>query len=155
MKIFDAIVDYYNKIFARKVTARGREGRPENHPKKQEKVYFESVTIVEKTPKNDFIKEKEFVTVVYNNKPMWALFRCPCKCSQVISLSLQSVHRPSWTVTKSPKGRPTLHPSVWQNNGCCSHFWIKDGRVYWCGSSGVEPYIADPEYYSKPKKFYS
>ncbi|MDM9644782.1 DUF6527 family protein [Rhizobium sp. S163] len=28
--------------------------------------------------------------------------------------------------------RPTLHPSVWRNSGCRSHFWVRRGRIAWC-----------------------
>jgi hypothetical protein len=114
------------------------------------KVHFNSLKIVSKTPGNAAIKEKEFITIINENKSYWAMFRCPCGCGTVISLSLQRIHKPSWTVTKSKHGRPSLHPSVWQNKGCRSHFWIKDGRVYWCGNSGIEPWIADPKHYSRP-----
>lgn len=114
------------------------------------KVHFDFLKIVSKTPGNAAIKEKEFVTVIHKNTPYWAMFRCPCGCGTVISLSLQKNHKPSWSVRKSKHGRPSLHPSVWQNKGCCCHFWIKDGRVYWCGNTGIEPWIADPEHYSRP-----
>ncbi len=113
------------------------------------KVHYNSLQIVNKTPGNAAIKENEFIAVIHENTPFWAMFKCPCGCGTVISLSLQRTHKPSWVVEKSKYGRPTLYPSVWQNKGCCSHFWIKDGRVHWCNNSGNEPWIADPEHYSK------
>ena len=115
------------------------------------KIHFNSLQIVNKTPINTAIKENEFIVVIHENALYWTLFKCPCGCGTVISLSLQKIHRPSWTVEKSKYGRPSLYPSVWQNKGCCSHFWIKDGRVQWCNNSGIEPWIAYPEHYSKPK----
>jgi hypothetical protein len=105
-----------------------------NQPIKPE-VLFESISVVDKTPKNESVGDGEFIMVVYREKPIWALFRCPCGCGHVISLSLQNVHYPNWKVDKSLAGRPTLYPSVNQNNGCYSHFWIEDGRVYWCKKS--------------------
>lgn len=113
------------------------------------KVHYSSLQIVNKTLGNAAIKENEFIAVIHENTPFWAMFKCPCGCGTVISLSLQRTHKPSWVVEKSKYGRPTLYPSVWQNKGCCSHFWIKDGRVHWCNNSGIEPWIADPEHYSK------
>jgi hypothetical protein len=98
---------------------------------KEPDVYFKTVTVVNKTPSNDEVADKDFILVIYQNKPLWALFRCPCGCRHVISLSLQRIHKPSWTVNKNLSGRPTVYPSVWQTKGCHSHFWIKDGRVYW------------------------
>lgn len=112
-------------------------------------VFFNSISIVSKTPPNKIVREKEFI-VVHNKKPYWALFKCPCGCTNVISLSLQNIHKPHWRVTKTQAGRPSLYPSVWQNKGCCSHFRIEDGRVYWCDNTGIEPWVAEPRYYSKP-----
>jgi Family of unknown function (DUF6527) len=93
--------------------------------------YFTSVIEVDKTPRNDAIGDRDFIMVVHQRKPLWALFRCPCGCGNVISLSLQKLHSPHWRVKKRA-GMPSLYPSVWQNKGCCSHFWIKKGCVQWC-----------------------
>ncbi|WP_367620813.1 DUF6527 family protein [Geomonas diazotrophica] len=128
---------------------RGIFGSKKNQKGHRPELRFASLTVVEKTPPNDSIGENDFVAVVYQEHPYWALFRCPCGCGSVISLSLQKIHNPGWTVTITGAGRPTLHPSVWRNNGCCSHFWIKDGYVHWCSNSGIAPWVAEPEYYSK------
>lgn len=112
-----------------------------------QKIHFESILVVNKTPKNDAVGNRDFIEVIYQGKPLWALFQCPCGCGKVISLSLQKVHTPNWKVKKSKSGRPTLYPSVWQNQGCCSHFWIKDGMVYWCYNTGVKPWAAEPKYH--------
>ena len=101
---------------------------------KRPKIHFDSISVVDKTPENESVVDKEFIVVMHRNKPLWALFRCPCGCGYVISLSLQSVHKPHWNVSKSSTNRPTLCPSVRQSNGCYSHFWIEDGRVHWCNS---------------------
>lgn len=103
-----------------------------------EPIFFDKIIHLTKTPSNDQIKPKEFVVVEAGKKRYWALFQCPCGCGHVISLSLQKVHRPRWTVKASKGKRPTLAPSVWQNTGCKSHFWISDGRVFWCQSSGED-----------------
>jgi len=112
-------------------------------------VHFNSMVILDKTPRNDAVGKKDFIVVINQNKSFWTLFQCPCGCGKIISLSLQKIHSPHWTVRKSSSGRPTLHPSIWQNQDCCSHFWIKDGRVYWCNNTGIEPWVAEPRYYSK------
>lgn len=114
-------------------------------------VHFASLTVLEKTPPNNSIREKDFVVVVYQKRPYWALFRCPCGCGSVISLSLQKIHNPRWGITITGAGRPTLQPSVWRNNGCRSHFWIEDGYIHWCNNSGIAPWVAEPRYYDKPQ----
>jgi hypothetical protein len=113
-------------------------------------IYFDKLLLVDKTPTNDSLGEKQFIEIVYKNAPRWAMFRCPCSCGAVISLPLQIQHNPRWQVTESPAGRPTLQPSVWQNRGCLSHFWVKDGRVFWCNDSGRAPSIARPDLYPLP-----
>jgi hypothetical protein len=114
-------------------------------------VYFDNLIVVNKTPSDDAVGAKQFIEVVYKDVPRWAMFKCPCACGNTISLPLQRPHSPVWKVTISGAGRPTLFPSVWQNKGCMSHFWIEDGRVSWCGDSGIAPSIARPDLYSRQR----
>lgn len=58
--------------------------------------------------------------------------RCPCGCKQVIELMVIPEVRPRWDLKVDATDRPTLHPSVWLQHGCRSHFWLRDGRVQWC-----------------------
>ncbi len=102
-------------------------------------IYFKSISKIAHTPSNDSIGNTDFIEVVHKNKPLWVLFKCPCGCQYVITLPLQKSHNPYWTITESKMGRPILYPSVWQNKGCCSHFWIEDGKVYWCRNTGTPP----------------
>jgi hypothetical protein len=108
-----------------------------------QKYYFSSIVERESTPSNESIQENEFISVVYKKKPIWALFKCPCGCGYVISLPLQKPHKPKWTLSKSESQRPNVYPSVWQNKGCHSHFWIEDGKVIWCKNTGNEAWFAD------------
>ena len=91
---------------------------------------FNSISVQGKTPPNSSIGENDFVEVIYKNKPMWVLFKCPCGCETTISLSLQNVHKPYWRLL-TKNNRPTLYPSVWQKSGCCSHFWVYEGCIHW------------------------
>ena len=103
-------------------------------------VHFESVTNVAAPPGDGDVEPKAFYQVSRGPAPKWALFRCPCGCSSVITLSLQPAHRPSWSVRLEASGRPSVRPSVWRDVGCNSHFWIADGRVYWCEDTGETPW---------------
>lgn len=58
--------------------------------------------------------------------------RCPCGCGYRIELPVIQEASPRWSLSIDSKGSPTVHPSVWLKKGCCSHFWIKSGRVRWC-----------------------
>jgi hypothetical protein len=93
---------------------------------------FYSISYLEKTPLSEDLKEEDFIVVKYNNQPYWVLFKCPCGCGDIISLSTQKNRYPKWNVHSSPSGRPNLYPSVRQTKGCESHFWITDGRIVWC-----------------------
>ncbi|MCQ1572731.1 DUF6527 family protein [Neorhizobium galegae] len=58
--------------------------------------------------------------------------RCPCGCGDTIELMVLDGARPRWDITVDHSGRPSLHPSVWRNIGCRSHFWVRRGRIQWC-----------------------
>ncbi len=152
MQISDWLKKLFQVIFYQKPAKTHNEGEVSfRQPSVKSKLHFTALKVVSKTLGNDSIGKDEFIAVVYENEPFWAMFRCPCGCGTVISLSLQKAHNPSWSVEETDTGRPTLYPSVWQNKGCCSHFWITDGRVHWCNNSGLEPWVAEPTLYSKPR----
>lgn len=112
-------------------------------------IFFEKLLILNKTPSNDSVKEREFMVVSFKDKFLWTMFRCPCGCGNVITLPLKKTHSPHWIITGNKVDNLTLYPSVWQNSGCCSHFWIRDGKVLWCENNGIEPSVAEPTYYQK------
>ncbi len=58
--------------------------------------------------------------------------QCPCGCGRTIELLVIDEAKPRWDYKVDADGLPSLHPSVWLNNGCCSHFWLKKGRIHWC-----------------------
>ncbi|WP_245945061.1 DUF6527 family protein [Pelagibacterium lacus] len=61
--------------------------------------------------------------------------KCPCRCGATIEMLIADGARPRWDIVADAKGRPTLQPSVWRNAGCKSHFWVRTGRIVWCGES--------------------
>lgn len=64
---------------------------------------------------------------------LWAAgLVCPCGCSRRIEIMLLSGVKPRWDLIIEDSGRPTLRPSVWANDGCRSHFWLRDGQILWC-----------------------
>jgi hypothetical protein len=54
-------------------------------------------------------------------------------------LNLSKGKRPQWTIKVNKNGRPDISPSIWQLDGCFSHFWIRDGQVQWARDSGKPP----------------
>jgi len=103
-------------------------------------VTFHEINDVASPPPNDSVRPGVFFRVMRNDQPKWALFLCPCGCRSVVTLSLQLAHRPHWTVRESKNRRPSMRPSVWRDIGCLSHFWVEDGRIYWCGDTGSPPW---------------
>jgi hypothetical protein len=57
---------------------------------------------------------------------------CPCGCGLVLHMNLLPDERPCWKLTRHRDGTSTLHPSVWRQKDCRSHFWFRKGRVIWC-----------------------
>lgn len=63
----------------------------------------------------------------------WSVgMRCPCGCNATIELMVAPEAKPNWIIQIDGKSRPTLHPSVWRQRGCESHFWVRAGRISWC-----------------------
>jgi len=79
----------------------------------------------------------EFKEIRGGGVQKWACFKCPGGCGTKISLSLDPSRRPGWGLSIDRIGRPTISPSVHQQNSCGCHFWVKAGCVDWC--HGGEP----------------
>lgn len=77
--------------------------------------------------------------VQYDGNPKWAYLRCPCPKHDVIRLNLSKQKRPCWSIKLNRDSSPDVSPSIWQLDGCYSHFWIRDGRVAWARGSGSPP----------------
>jgi hypothetical protein len=65
--------------------------------------------------------------------PWSAALLCPCRCGAVIQLSLLKDDSPRWTISVGFLGLPTLAPSVWRTAECRSHFFLRRGKIVWCG----------------------
>jgi hypothetical protein len=64
--------------------------------------------------------------------PWSAALLCPCGCGSVIQLSLLKKDSPCWALVFRKRLVPTLIPSIQRTTGCCSHFFLREGRVIWC-----------------------
>jgi hypothetical protein len=80
----------------------------------------------------EHIGTREVVVVEEDGENWVAGLYCPCGCGDRIELMLLQGVRPRWDAAADAEGRPTLYPSVWRKEGCCSHFWLRNGRVRWC-----------------------
>jgi hypothetical protein len=119
-----------------------RTARPESHDVRPPlpPVSYPKLSMVFQPPRNQEIATGSVTVVVSpSRQPKWAMFLCPCGCQSVITLSLQPTKRPHWRFETTKGDRPTLQPSVWRDVGCMSHFFLEDGRIYWCSDTGSSP----------------
>jgi len=73
------------------------------------------------------------IYVAGENGHLWfAAMICPCGCGETLYMSLQQDRRPCWRLSEDRDGSVTLHPSVWRQVGCRSHFFLRRGQVEWC-----------------------
>lgn len=90
-----------------------------------------SLSFVEAEP--DLLESLHVYVVGTRQHPWKGMMKCPCDCGDVIELNMSPPGPPLWQI-KSLEGQVvTLHPSIWRTAGCRSHFWIKYGRIVWCG----------------------
>jgi hypothetical protein len=83
-------------------------------------------------PKSQELAPDELVIVGERDFAKWACFKCPGGCGEKIMLALSKSRTPHWQVTPDWLGRPTISPSICQQNECGCHFWVKTGWVEWC-----------------------
>ncbi len=89
-------------------------------------VYFEADELPDTLPTFDLAVAREDGT-------LWtAGMGCPCGCGRRLEVMLLPGVKPRWDLTVDRDGRPTLHPSVWVNDGCRSHFFLRGGQIEWC-----------------------
>lgn len=56
---------------------------------------------------------------------------CPDGCGETLTINLDGRAGPAWRFYNDRWGA-SLFPSVWRDNGCCSHFIVWRSRIYWC-----------------------
>ncbi len=60
----------------------------------------------------------------------FATLLCPCGCKQEININLDKNDSPCWEIRNTRFS--DLWPSIWKKNGCKSHFFLKNGFIFWC-----------------------
>jgi len=116
---------------APEVVPEQEERQPVSRAKARPKPTYTERVVVARPPQPAEVPADTIVVVAPRETLKWVMFRCPCPCREVITLSLQKVHNPHWKLLAGPDGHASLRPSVWRTQGCRSHFWVDDGRVYW------------------------
>lgn len=80
------------------------------------------------------VLRQRIIYLVGEGEHLWvAAILCPCGCAETIQLNLLHGQRPRWSVAEHEGGPVSLHPSVWRQSGCKSHFFFRNGQIVWCG----------------------
>jgi hypothetical protein len=91
---------------------------------------YRTVVVEETLP--SLLKRRTLYVVQEDGFEEQAAMICPCGCRRVLHMNLLADERPCWRLTRHEDGTATLHPSVWRQKDCRSHFWFRRGRVKWC-----------------------
>ena len=76
--------------------------------------------------------QKQVIYIAGETGHFWSVsMLCPCGCGDMIQLNLLQQVRPCWQVQTHPDQMISITPSVWRQQGCKSHFWIRHGRIDW------------------------
>lgn len=128
-------------IWFRDLNQRKNSDRPatRNRILEEPPVVYARIAVVTRPPKGNQLDRQTIYCVVNRQRMKWSMMFCPCGCGNSITLSLQAIHKPHWSLSQTESFRPTLYPSVWRDVGCFSHFWVRDGRVFWCADTGYPP----------------
>jgi Family of unknown function (DUF6527) len=91
---------------------------------------YRTLVVEEFLPKQ--LGRRTFYVVQEDGYREQAAMICPCGCGRVLHMNLLPDERPCWRLTQHAYGTASLHPSVWRQKDCGSHFWFRRGRVEWC-----------------------
>lgn len=89
------------------------------------------ITIVEADTPPARLPWRNLVLAREDNEDWAVAFRCPCGCGKHLELLLIEEAKPHWSISIGKGSKPTLHPSVWLKGGCKSHFWLRNGKIFW------------------------
>lgn len=78
------------------------------------------------------------VYLIGEGEHLWiAALVCPCGCGELLQMSLMPHGHPRWDVLTHWDGTVSLHPSVWRQKGCRTHFFLRQGHVIWCDQAAI------------------
>lgn len=91
---------------------------------------FKTVFVEEDLPTK--LKTKTIYIITEDNEPWHVAMLCPCGCNATLQMNLIPDEYPVWRLEYHKNGFSTLNPSIWRKKGCLSHFWLRNGHIYWC-----------------------
>jgi len=91
--------------------------------------YERAVVVAEQSSARAAAQSGDTIAIVQRGVPRWAVLRCPCGCSELLTINLDRRAGPSWKITRR-NGTVSLSPSVWLTSGCQSHFILWKNKVW-------------------------
>ena len=79
----------------------------------------------------ELMSDNTIFIVQDGNAPELLAFKCPCNCKANIILNLLEDASPKWSFEIKDGALIDIHPSVWRNVGCKSHFFVTNGKIRW------------------------
>ncbi len=80
------------------------------------------------------VLDADAVYVVGEGEHRWFVaLLCPCGCGATVQVSLLPDAEPRWRLVEHADKTISLQPSVCGRIGCQSHFFLRRGRIEWCG----------------------
>ena len=84
---------------------------------------------VDEAPLDSELNPQYLYREIRSGFPKWAHFACP-RCREHIQV--QIAKGSEWRLRVDWLRRPTLHPSIWERQGCGAHFFLCRGGLLWC-----------------------
>lgn len=79
--------------------------------------------------------------LVERGRPRWLVICCPCGCGDQIPVNLDARSGKAWRIYRNARYGLSIHPSVWRDTDCESHFIVWRNEIFLFGkgrySSGV------------------
>lgn len=80
--------------------------------------------------------------VVFRGVQRSLVMRCPDGCGDTLTVNLDPRSGKAWRLQER-KGRLTLYPSVWRQEGCRAHFIVWRDTIQWCDNGWYDVDIED------------
>lgn len=99
------------------------------------------------------LAEPEDCVVVYRSVSRELVMKCPCGCGDTLTINLDPRAGAAWKLYVRGDSL-SLHPSVWRESGCESHFMLIGSRIYGFGFSSISDIDRNDEFIMRVVKLF-
>lgn len=101
--------------------------------------YSQVLEVCSQSKANDALAKADVLVLVVRGVPRTLKMRCPCGCSDLLTIPIDPALETYWNLAKSSDGTVSLSPSVWRESGCRSHFILWNNAVFMCSRWALYP----------------